>query len=696
MSLKLMYITNKPNVAKIAEKYGVDRIWVDLETRGKYERQKNINSVKSDHVISDVSAIGKVLSKSKLLVRVNPIYEGSKDEIEEVIKRGAEYIMLPMFRTTEEAKMFIQYVGGRVKTILLVETPEAEHKLDEICQLPGIDEIHIGLNDLHLAYGLNFMFELLSNGKVESMMKKIRSYGISCGFGGIARLDEGGVPARCIIAEHYRLGSSMAILSRSFYDSWIQDDEEEIEQAFRYGISEIREYEARLLLKPASFFSENQKTVSTLVNHVVKEMKEKRKSQFAQIVWEQDTIQGDYQTLEHISDTVGDSFYLLDLERFKNNFLNLKETFQENYPNINIAYSYKTNYIPSLCKAVKDLGGYAEVVSELELQLALACGVEYTNIIWNGPVKNKGSLKNFFINGGMINADNLSELEYIDSISKNDSGKIYYIGLRCNFDICDGQVSRFGFDVTEEDYRKAIDRIVHNDNLKLDRLQCHFSIRKPEYWLKRIEEMLELYDDLKNRYGIEVSQIDLGGGIYGQMPKELERQLSEKSVSYDSYSKYLSLIADHFKDSDRLPTVIIEPGTAVVADCMTFVCRVDNIKKVCDRYIATTTGSQKNISMANINPPIDIIRKESMDSIVYEDLYITGYTCIEQDYLYKHYRGKLSKGDFIQIKNCGSYSIVMKPPFIFPNCAVLEMEKGTYRVIKRGETFNDIFATYKF
>ena len=72
----------------------------------------------------------------------------------------------------------------------------------------------------------------------------------------------------------------------------------------------------------------------------------------------------------------GDAFYLLDSEQFRNNFLELKEAFSKIYPKFNIAYSYKTNYTPKFCKIVNELGGYAEVVSEMEMELALKCGVK--------------------------------------------------------------------------------------------------------------------------------------------------------------------------------------------------------------------------------------------------------------------------------------------------------------------------------
>lgn len=275
-SLKLMYITNRADVAKIAEANTVDRIWVDLETHGKAERQGHVNSVKSNHTMEDVSNIRAAISKAQLLVRVNPLWAGSKAEIDEVVSRGADIVMLPMFRTSDDARQFVDFINGRAKVMLLAETIDAEKNIDAIASVPGVDEIHIGLNDLHLAYNMTFMFELLANGQVDEMTKKIRSHCVPYGFGGIARLDEGMLPARHVIAEHYRLGSSMAILSRSFYDSWLEHDIGEIERVFKFGMAEIREYEKRLMVKEPDYFIRKHETVKSEVAQVVEKIKEKR------------------------------------------------------------------------------------------------------------------------------------------------------------------------------------------------------------------------------------------------------------------------------------------------------------------------------------------------------------------------------------------------------------------------------------
>ena len=176
--LTLMYITNSPEIALIAQKNGVQRVWVDLETLGKEERQKGRNTVKSNHTVEDVRAIAPLLTISELLVRVNPWNDGSQAEIDAVIEAGADMIMLPMWKTAREVECFLKAVDGRIPATLLLETREAEECLDEVLELNGISEIHIGLNDLHISYGLDFMFELLTNGTVERICQKIARKGI--------------------------------------------------------------------------------------------------------------------------------------------------------------------------------------------------------------------------------------------------------------------------------------------------------------------------------------------------------------------------------------------------------------------------------------------------------------------------------------------------------------------------------------
>ena len=289
--LNLMYITNRPEIAQIAEENGVDWIFVDMEFIGKDNRQGGLDTVQNHHTIQDVRRVKASVKKAKVLVRVNPIhkamlhvdgtiaYMDSKTEVESAIEAGADILMLPFFHSVEEVKEFVylvqnannqmeRYGNNRAQACLLLETPEAAILLDEILNVPGIDMIHIGLNDLHLAMGMKFMFQLLTDGIVEQLTKKIKAKGIPFGFGGIASLHGGALPGSYVLKEHYRLGSSMVIVGRSFCNTNVVTDLEEVRQIFKTGIAEIRTLEAEAQAA-LDYFDKSHSEVVEIVNNVV-------------------------------------------------------------------------------------------------------------------------------------------------------------------------------------------------------------------------------------------------------------------------------------------------------------------------------------------------------------------------------------------------------------------------------------------
>ena len=271
--LKLFYITKEPEIAQIAQKYGVDRIFADMEYIGKDLRQKGLNTVKNHHTVEDVKNLRKVLNNSQLLVRVNPINENSKKEIDSVVNAGTDIIMFPMWRTQKDAEIFLNLVNGRTKTMLLLETWDAEKNIDSVINAGGFDEIHIGLNDLSISKGKKFLFELLADGTVENLAEKFRNKNITFGFGGIGRVGSGNMlPAENIIGEHYRLGSSMAILSRAFCDSSKTAGIKEIEKIFSEGMIENREYEKSLCRKNEAFFEDNHIKTAEIIKRIVEKI----------------------------------------------------------------------------------------------------------------------------------------------------------------------------------------------------------------------------------------------------------------------------------------------------------------------------------------------------------------------------------------------------------------------------------------
>lgn len=215
-TMKLMLLTADPAGAKEAQEAGVDRIFFDLEYIGKESRQHGRNTVKSMNDIDDIPAVRKVLDKAELLVRTNPIHAYTKMEVDKAIEYGADILMLPMVMDHHDVEQFVSYVNGRCKVCIMIETAAAMARLDKIMAVLGVNELFIGLNDLHISMGLTFMFEFLSDGLLEYIANKCNKVGMPFGFGGIARIGEGDLPSDYILGEHVRLGSTSVILSRTF------------------------------------------------------------------------------------------------------------------------------------------------------------------------------------------------------------------------------------------------------------------------------------------------------------------------------------------------------------------------------------------------------------------------------------------------------------------------------------------------
>ncbi len=215
--MDLIQITNDPDFARRCDALEGLRLWVDLERNGKAERQAGRNTFISTHTLDDVGRVKTALQRSRLMVRVNPLNPDTDTEVNAVLAQGADLLMLPMFTEAWELQAFCAIVAGRAPVVALLETAGAFESLPEWIGTPGLEEVYVGLNDLHLSMGLHFMFEPLALGLVDTVARMARAQGLRFGFGGIARLDEGLLPGRDVLAEHLRLGSQAVILSRTFH-----------------------------------------------------------------------------------------------------------------------------------------------------------------------------------------------------------------------------------------------------------------------------------------------------------------------------------------------------------------------------------------------------------------------------------------------------------------------------------------------
>jgi len=392
----------------------------------------------------------------------------------------------------------------------------------------------------------------------------------------------------------------------------------------------------------------------------------------------------------------GSPLYVFHDAAFIENYEHLCKAMREYYPNYNPGYSYKTNYTPHICKLVKRLGGYAEVVSDMELWVALQCGYENSKIIYNGPCKGK-MLEEHLLKGGILNIDNEAEAERVVSFAQQHPEKTFKVNIRITARIDIGFVSRFGVEAGSETMDRVVALLKKQNNVKLVGLHMHVSrARYLSAWQERIDQILEAAD----RYIDGVPEfIDLGSGMFADMEGYLKDQFTIDVPSYEEYAKVVAgTMAKHYADSEVKPLLVTEPGTTVVSRYMSLVTTITGIKEIagrniaicdCDIHEAGETAMMMKVPYTHLKTGKGQASKTPID--------ITGFTCLEQDILFKDFPDGVHVGDILEFRNVGGYSVVYKPPFIQPCCAMVAIKgDNTVEEIKRKETFEDIFQTFFF
>lgn len=385
-------------------------------------------------------------------------------------------------------------------------------------------------------------------------------------------------------------------------------------------------------------------------------------------------------------------FYLFDEQLFEDNMHRLVDTFQSVYPRYHVAYSFKTNYTPYICRLVKENGGYAEVVSDMEYTLAKRLGYENNKIIYNGPFKG-ALLEEHLLFGGIVNVDNYNECERICALASSHPEQEFKIGLRLNLDLGAGFISRFGMVEDSEDMLRSVELIKMHKNLHVVGMHCHIKApRDPEAWNRRSEIMIAAAD--KYVEGIP-EYISLGSGMVPGEYSQYAEEYDEFKPTYKEFAEAMfAPFIEHYP-KDKCPVVYTEPGRALITRYIRFYAKVDNFKEVRGRKLATTNGSFYNLGEIYSQARIPIVVNHLSEGNHYDKIDIMGYTCLEQDVMFPSYEGNLAVGDIIEFRNVGGYSIVYKPQFIYPQCPMYTLHSdGTTDIIMRQETADDVFAKF--
>jgi diaminopimelate decarboxylase len=396
----------------------------------------------------------------------------------------------------------------------------------------------------------------------------------------------------------------------------------------------------------------------------------------------------------------GSPFYLFDREAFSGNFLDFQGAFRRRYPQVIVSYSYKTNYIPYVCALAKSLGAYAEVVSRLELDLALRLGYRPEQIIFNGPLKKDEDIAFALGSGSIVNLDNLREVEQAcKCVCSHD--RPLMAGLRVNIalvdeagrsDIQEGrETGRFGF--APEALPAAVAQL-QGAGIRVHSLHGHTSSSSRAPWVYR--KIANTLAEAAEAYCPEtIEYLNVGGGMYG-------RPVPAMGLSdIPDYDDYAEAICGELQKRrwfrERRPWLVLEPGMALVADTLSFITQVFEIKHLGGHRLAVVDGSIFNIkpTMHRKNHPFSIIADGIRTGCA--PYHVAGATCMEKDLLLSDIEAaEIRRDDFIRIDNVGAYTLVMTPPFILPAPPVLVREGSSYRRIRQRQSFDDFFGTFTF
>ncbi|HEY0005137.1 MAG TPA: aldolase/citrate lyase family protein [Pyrinomonadaceae bacterium] len=209
---ELLLFTIDPALAREAVASGVGGIVIDWEHIGKQDRQSSANTQINRDTVEDLARM-RSSTASRIICRINSYGPETEDEIEQAIAAGADELLMPMVRTTEEVMDVLDQTRGRCRIGILIETVAALHILEGLAGLP-LARAYVGLNDLAIERGTQNIFTALVDGTVERIRD---AFDVPFGFGGLTLPERGSpVPCRLLIGEMARLGCSFSFLRRSF------------------------------------------------------------------------------------------------------------------------------------------------------------------------------------------------------------------------------------------------------------------------------------------------------------------------------------------------------------------------------------------------------------------------------------------------------------------------------------------------
>lgn len=415
--------------------------------------------------------------------------------------------------------------------------------------------------------------------------------------------------------------------------------------------------------------------------------------------WRISMVRINYNLLKKLDEKFGAPFYIMDSEKYKSNINDFLNAFKKRYEKVKAGYSFKTNYVPALCKIALQEGVMAEVVSEMEYELARKIGFE--KIIFNGPIKRPAIFKKALEHGSVINLDSEYEVDMICQYAQEHPEKVLKVGMRININLtdengnstiqCGLRFGRFGFPT--EIIGKNIERL-REAGVKIISLHGHTSTSDRAVLNYKIiaQHMLATCEKYELN---DLEYFDIGGGFFGAAPEGMDLTGRPK------YEDYANCVLDEVMKSEwfleRKPWIVIEPGSSVVSNVFTYYTKVYQNKRVGKVNFVMVDGTVFDVkpTMHANNLPHKVFRAvETEDTYVCD---VVGSTCMEKDVMLKEVTmPKMEAGDFIQFNGVGAYTICLTPTFINFLEPILMSDGDNFVEARRRQTVEDVVTVYNW
>ena len=406
----------------------------------------------------------------------------------------------------------------------------------------------------------------------------------------------------------------------------------------------------------------------------------------------QDEIEG--VSIASLTEKYGSPLYVLSERQLRHNVRRLKETFEARYQSVVYGWSYKTNYLNTVCSILHQEGAWAEVVSIFEYQKARALGVPANRILFNGPHKSRDTLELCVKEGARLHIDNTDELYLLESVAQAQNKQVD-VTIRLNFDTGYTEAwSRFGFNIESGQAMNAAKRISSSSWLHLRGLHSHIGtfILDPRAYSSQVKIMCDFMKAAEHQTDCVIDSIDIGGGFASKNDLHGMYQPAEQIVpTTEQYADAIctTLInetAGREASGKPRPTLIMESGRSIIDDAEVLISSIVSTRRLPDGRAAAVMDAGVNLLFTAFWYNHRIKPTRLLEGLA-EDTVLYGPLCMNIDVIRQSIMmPPLSVGDSIIVSPVGAYNNTQWMQFIEyrPNIVMVH-EDGQVSVIREAE-----------